>query len=62
MAARRDLPRYEVLGRFTRSLFEISDLLHKWGIDGSHETARSWWHMFCQLFATETRKRRIGDL
>ena len=30
--------------RFSLSLRNVEDLLHEWGIDVSHETARFWWN------------------
>ena len=45
--------------RFPLSLRNVEDLLHKRGIDVSHETVRFRWRRFGPMFAAEIRKRRI---
>jgi putative transposase len=45
--------------RFPLSLRQVEDLLHERGIDICHETVRFWWNRFGQMFAAETRKRRV---
>lgn len=48
--------------RFPLSLRNVEDLLHKRGVDISHETVRYWWHRFGPMFASEIRKRRIEGM
>jgi putative transposase len=48
--------------RFPLSLRNVEDLLHKRGIDVSHETIRFWWNRFGPMFAAEIRKRRVQQL
>ncbi|WP_412546779.1 IS6 family transposase [Maricaulis sp. MIT060901] len=45
--------------RFPLSLRNVEYLLHKRGIDITHETVRFWWNRFGPLFAKEIRKRRV---
>jgi putative transposase len=45
--------------RFPLSLRNVGDLLHKRGVEISHETVLFWWHRFGPMFAAEIRKRRI---
>jgi putative transposase len=45
--------------RFPLSLRNVEDMVHKRGIDVSHEAMRYWWHRFEPIFEYETRKRRI---
>ena len=42
--------------RYPLSLRSVEDLLHKRGIEISHETVRFWWNRFGTLFAEEMRK------
>ena len=42
--------------RYPLSLRSVEDLLHKRGIEISHETVRFWWNRFGTLFAAEMRK------
>ena len=44
--------------RFPLSLRNVEDLLHKPGIDVSHETVRFWWSRFGLMFASEITRRR----
>jgi putative transposase len=48
--------------RFPLSLRNVEDLLHERGIDISHETVRFWRLRFGPMFASEIRKRRIGQM
>jgi putative transposase len=48
--------------RFPLSLRNAEDLLHERSIDVSHEAVRFWWHWFGPIFASEIRKRRIGEM
>ncbi len=48
--------------RFPLSLRNVEDLLHKRGIEVSHETVRFWWQRFGPLFAAEIRKRRVDQM
>ena len=48
--------------RFRLSLRNVEDLLHKRGIEISHETVRFWWNRFGPLFAAEIRKRRVSGV
>ncbi len=43
-------------------LRNVEDLLHERGIEVSHETVRFWWLRFGPVFASEIRKRRVGQL
>jgi putative transposase len=43
--------------RFSRCLRKVEDLLHKRGIDISHESVRYWWNRFGPMFAVEIRKK-----
>ena len=44
--------------RFPLSLRNEEDLLHKRGIEVSHETVRFWWNRFDPMFAAEIRSKR----
>lgn len=44
--------------RFPLSQRNVEDLLHKRGIDGTHETVRVWWGRFGTIFAAEIRRSR----
>lgn len=48
--------------RFPLSLRNVEDLLHKRGINVSHETVRYWWNRFGPLMAREIKKRRSQQL
>ena len=48
--------------RFALLLRNVEDLLHKRGIDISHEAIRFWWNRFGPLFAAEVRKKWIQRL
>jgi putative transposase len=48
--------------RFPLSMRNVEDLLHKRGIDISHETVRYWWNRFGPLMASEIKKRRSHQL
>ncbi|MFD1196657.1 IS6 family transposase [Seohaeicola saemankumensis] len=48
--------------RFPLSLRNVEDLLHKRGVDVSHEAVRFWWHRFGPMFAAEIKKRRIEGM
>jgi len=48
--------------RFPLSLRNAEDLLHKRGIDVSHQTIRFWGSHLGPLFASEIRKRRAQQL
>ena len=48
--------------RFPLSLRNVKDLLHERGIEVSHEAVRFWWQRFGPMFATEIRKRRVGQM
>ena len=48
--------------RFPLSLRNVEDLLHKRGIEISHETVRFWWQRFGPMLASEIRKRQIAGL
>jgi putative transposase len=48
--------------RFPLSLRNVEDLLHKRGIDASHETIRFWWSRFGLLFAAEIRRKWVQQL
>ena len=48
--------------RFPLSLRNVEDLLHKRGIDISHETVRFWWNRFGPLFAADIRKKRVSQM
>nr|WP_328823204.1 IS6 family transposase [Sulfitobacter sediminilitoris] len=48
--------------RFSLSLRNVEDLLHKRGIDVSHQTVRYWWNRFGPMFASEIRRRRVQQL
>jgi putative transposase len=48
--------------RFPLPLRNVEDLLHKRGIDISHETVRFWWNRFGPIFAAEIRKNRVRHL
>lgn len=39
------------------SLRNVEDLLHKRGIEISHETVRYWWNLFGLMFAVELRSK-----
>ena len=43
-------------------LRNAEDLLHRSGVDVSHEAVRFWWHRFGQLSAVEIRKRWIEEM
>lgn len=47
--------------RFPLSLRNAEDLLHRRGIDITHETMRFWWNRFGPMFAGEIRKRRVEN-
>ena len=47
--------------RFPLSLRNAEDLLHKRGIEISHETAPFWWHRFGPLFASEMALLQNSD-
>jgi len=48
--------------RFPLSLRNVEDLLHEQGIEVSHETVRFWWQRFGPMFASEIRRKRVGQL
>jgi putative transposase len=48
--------------RFPLSLRNVEDLLHERGIEVSPETVRFWWQRFGPKFASEIRRRRIGQM
>jgi putative transposase len=48
--------------RFPLSLRNVEDLLHERGIEVSHETVRFWWQRFGPMFASEIRRKRVGQL
>ena len=48
--------------RFPLSLRNVEDLLHKRGIEISHESIRFWWNRFGPLFAAETRNKRVNRM
>jgi transposase-like protein len=48
--------------RLSLSLRNAEDPLHERGVDGSHETVRSWWHGFGPRFAAEIRRNRASRL
>jgi len=48
--------------RFPLSLRNVEDLLHKRGINVSHETVRYWWNCFGPMFASEIRRQRVQQL
>ncbi len=48
--------------RFPLSLRNVEDLLHKRGIEVSHETIRFWWNRFCPIFAAGLREKRTGRM
>ncbi len=48
--------------RFPLSLRNVEDLLHKRGIEISHETVLFWWNRFGPLFAAKIRKRRVSAM
>jgi putative transposase len=48
--------------RFPLSLRNVKDLLHERGIEVSHEAVQFWWQRFGPMFATEIRKRRVGQM
>ena len=48
--------------RFPLSLRNVEDLLHKRGIDISHETVRFWWSRFGPIFAAEIRRKRVDRM
>ena len=48
--------------RFPLTLRNVENLLHKRGIDISHETVRFWWHRFGPMFANEIKKCRLERL
>lgn len=43
--------------RFSLSLGNVEGLLHKRGIDFSHETVRFWRNRFGPMFAAEIRRK-----
>ncbi len=45
--------------RFPLSLRNVEELLHKRGIEVSHESVRFWWNRFGPKFASEIRHCRI---
>jgi len=48
--------------RFPLSLRNVEDLLHKRGVDLSHEAMRFWWNRIGAMFAAEIRKMRADRL
>jgi putative transposase len=48
--------------RFPLSLRNVEDVLHKRGIDISHETVRYWWNKFGPMFAAVIRKKRVSQM
>jgi len=46
--------------RFLLSLRNVEDLLHKRGIEISHETVRFWWNRVGPLFAAKILKNRVS--
>jgi putative transposase len=46
--------------RFPLSLPNVDDLLHKRGIEISHETAGYWWNRFGPMFAVNIQKGLFG--
>ena len=42
--------------RFPLSLRNVEDLLHKRGIEISHETVRFWWNKFGPMLSAEIRR------
>jgi hypothetical protein len=48
--------------RFPLSLRQVEDLLHKRGIEISHETVRFWWNRFGPLFAAKIRSKRASRM
>jgi putative transposase len=48
--------------RYPLSLRNVEDLLHKRGIDISHETVRFWWNRFGPLFAAEIQRKRVDHM
>jgi len=47
--------------RYPLSFRQVEDILHERGIDICHETVRFWVNRFGAKFATEIRKKRIGN-
>ena len=45
--------------RFPLSLRNVEDLLHKCGIDVSHESVRYWWHRLGPKFALDIRNKTV---
>jgi len=45
--------------RFPLSLRNVEDVLHKRGIEVSHETVRFWWNRFGPMFAAEIKRKRV---
>jgi putative transposase len=52
----------EVSVHFPLSLWNIKDLLHERCIEVSHETVGVWWQRFDSMFASEIRKREMGQM
>ncbi len=48
--------------RYPLSLRNVEDLLHKRGIEISHETVRFWWNRFGPMFAAAIRRRRVDRM
>jgi putative transposase len=48
--------------RFPLSLRNVEGLLNERGIDISHETVRFWWNRFGPIFASDIRKKRVGQM
>jgi transposase-like protein len=46
--------------RYPLSLRNVEDMLHKRGIDITHEAVRFWWNRFGTIFAAEIRWRRVA--
>jgi len=47
--------------RYPLSFRQVEDILHERGIDICHETARFWVDRFGAKFASEIRKKRVGQ-
>jgi len=48
--------------RFPLALRNVEDLLHKRGIEISHETVRFWWNRFGPMFAAEIGRNRVSRM
>lgn len=48
--------------RFSLSLRNVEDLLHKRSVENSHETILLWWQRFGPMFAADIWKRRFAGL